>query len=50
MNYGSIVFHNDAGIYILIGLGAFILGTAVTLLCLHIKQKQASHKTKDEEK
>ena len=40
MGYGSVVLQNSAGGYILIGLGAFLLGTAVTLFCLRIRQKQ----------
>ena len=43
MGYGSVILQNGAGGYILIGLGAFILGTAVTLFCLRIRQKQRSH-------
>ena len=43
MGYGSVILQNGAGGYILIGLGAFILGTAVTLLCIRIRQKQRSH-------
>lgn len=43
MGYGSVVLQNGAGGYILIGLGAFVLGTAVTLFCLRIRQKQRSY-------
>lgn len=43
MGYGSVILQNGAGGYILIGLGAFILGTAVTLFCLRIRQKQRPH-------
>ena len=48
MGYGSVILQNGAGGYILIGLGAFVLGTAVTLFCLRIRQKQRSHGTRDE--
>ena len=40
MGYGSVVLQNSADGYILIGLGAFLLGIAVTLFCLRIRQKQ----------
>ena len=38
MGYGSVILQKGAGGYILIGLGAFILGTAVTLFCIRIRQ------------
>ena len=48
MGYGSVILQSGMGSYVLIGLGAFILGTAVTLFCLRIRQKQLSHKESEE--
>ena len=48
MGYGSVILQNDMSSYILIGLGAFILGTAVTLFCLKSRQKQLSQGKSEE--
>ena len=38
--YGSFLLSREAGGYVLIGLIAFVLGVAVTLLCLHYRKNQ----------
>ena len=38
--YGSFLLSREAGGYVLIALIAFVLGVAVTLLCLHYRKKQ----------
>lgn len=45
--YGSFLLSREAGGYVLIGLIAFALGVAVTLLCLRYRKKQDA--TKDEQ-
>lgn len=45
--YGSFLLSREAGGYVLIGLIAFVLGVAVTLLCLHYRKNQ--NKTGDEQ-
>lgn len=38
--YASLVYMGDqTGGYVLVGIGAFILGVIITLLCLHLKNK-----------
>ena len=45
--YGSFLLSREAGGYVLIGLIAFALGVAVTLLCLRYRKNQDA--TKDEQ-
>lgn len=45
--YGSFLLSREAGGYVLIALIAFVLGVAVTLLCLHYRKKQDD--TRDEQ-
>ena len=45
--YGSFLLSREAGGYVLIALIAFVLGVAVTLLCLRYRKKQDA--TKDEQ-
>lgn len=44
--YGSVLLRNEVSAYIVVGIGAFAAGAALTILCIqyHKKQIQTEHK------
>lgn len=43
--YSAVLLRDGAGAYIVIGLAAFALGTAVTLLCMRYREKTMDKRT-----
>jgi len=49
--YGSALLYSDAGGYVLAGVAAFVLGAAVTAVCIRYREKRKDDtKRKEEEK
>ncbi len=38
---GSVLLHNDAGAYVIVGILSFILGTVFTLVCIRLKNHRS---------
>lgn len=45
--YGAVLLRDGAGAYIVIGLFAFALGVAATVLCVRLKDRAAERKEDD---
>ena len=48
--YGSFLLSMEAGGYVLVGILAFALGAAITLLCVHINKERNKKRTASEKK
>lgn len=40
--YSSVLLRNGAGLYILVGISAFVFGAAVTLICIRLQNKRSA--------
>lgn len=40
--YGAVLLREDAGAYVVIGIAAFVIGVAVTVLCIRLKNKSTN--------
>ena len=47
--YGGVLLRDGAGAYVVIGIAAFVIGVAVTVLCIRLKNK-ATNRTVSAEK
>lgn len=45
--YGSILLHEDAGGYVLVGVMSFAAAAVITLLCIRSREKAKNAKKKD---
>lgn len=46
--YGSVLLHQGAGAYVLVGLGAFVVGVIVSVVCIRLHGKHTPERgTKD---
>ncbi len=48
--YGSVLLHDGADTYIMVAIAAFVLGVAVTMLCLWKKRRKAALSKRHAEK
>ena len=51
--YGAVLLRDGAGAYVVIGIAAFVIGVAVTVLCIRLKNKSTNrtyHTEESEEK
>ena len=47
--YGAVLLRNGAGSYVVLGIAAFVIGVAVTVLCIRLKNKSTNHTDETEE-
>ena len=40
--YGAVLLRNGAGSYVVLGIAAFVIGVAVTVLCIRLKNKSTN--------
>ena len=47
--YGAVLLRDGAGTYVVIGIAAFVVGVAVTVLCIRLKNKSKKRTGSTEE-
>ena len=47
--YGAVLLQSGAGAYVVIGIAAFVIGVAVTVLCIRLKNKSTNRTYRTEE-
>ena len=47
--YGAVLLRNGAGSYVVLGIAAFVIGVAVTVLCIRLKNKSTNPTDETEE-
>ena len=47
--YGGVLLRDGAGAYVVIGIAAFVIGAAVTVLCIRLKNKSTNRTYRTEE-
>ena len=47
--YGGVLLRDGAGAYVVIGIAAFVIGVAVTVLCIRLKNKSTIRADSTEE-
>ena len=40
--YGAVLLRSGAGAYVIVGIAAFVIGVAVTVLCIRLKNKSTN--------
>lgn len=46
--YGAVLLHNGAGLYVVIGIAAFVAGVTLTVICIRCR-KRGTNRTSDAE-
>ena len=47
--YGGVLLRSGAGAYVVVGVAAFVIGVALTILCIRLKNKSTNRTDRAEE-